>query len=306
MKKQKEYLSMPTSSNIFNIESEDVKHLATVQNCIDGALKIQELAKSGNASLATGLKTIDEFMGFINGELILMGGFPGSGKSTLVQQIALNVAMRDESVVLASYEVFHEDIGVNLISNIGEIDSHIWRMKELSLDDKDKATLAINKLSQIPLYIMDNNPTPEIIDSAVNCINTKTPDKKVKLIIIDYLNIMPSRGEKSKENVEQNMKCLLQLAKKYRVPIIAITALNREAIKRDIPLSKLSDLRDSSELEYGAGKVIIIRSDVSEERKNKNSNHNKMYLDLIKSRNSATLIGVLSLNFYPQYHKITD
>ena len=278
------------------------KKIFGIKSCIEGAKDIQELVKQGNYSLKTGLKTVDQYMGIFRGEMVLVGGPPGAGKSTYVQQIALNAALRGDPVLVASYEVNHEDIGVNLICNMANIDTYIWRMKPLSKADQKLADDAIKKLKEIPLYIMDRRPT--INDIRETIIRMDSKNRKPKLVIADYLNIMPKGLSDGRESIENNMADLIAIAKEFKIPVIAITALNREAIKREVKMFKLSDFRDSSNLEYGADKALFISSDVGEGVKK--SRGNTMFLDLVKSRNGAPIVGQLKLKLFPHYHRVED
>jgi len=273
----------------------------TTKDCIKGAAYIQQLVKNNDYSIKTGIKTIDDYAGFFKGELILIGGAPASGKSTLCQQIALNMAKQGSPVLIASYEVNHEDIGINWICNMSKIDTYIWRMKPLTQEDKNLAVKASAELSKLPIYILDRQPTVFDIENTVEKLEEK--GEKPEIIIVDYLNIMPSLSTNEKDSIEENLSKLICIAKQKRIPVIAISALNREAVKREVKLSKMSDLRGSGALEYGADKAIFISSDVGDCGK---KNHSTMFVDIVKSRNTPPIVGHIKLKYHPQYHIVED
>lgn len=293
------------SVEIFNIcpRCETPYHNAlTFSDCIAGAESIQEKVSRGDYALKTGLSDLDKYMGIFKGELVLISGVPGAGKSSVSHQIALNVARTGKPVLIASYEVSHYDIGVNLICNVAKIDSYMWRMKTLDKKDRESAKKAIVELENMPLFVLDRQPTVTEISETLDKMNEL--GKPPELLILDYLNIMPTDGRGTKEAIDDNLNGIIAIKNKYGIPVICICAMNRESMKREVQVNKLSDFKDSANIEYGADKAIFLRSDVS--LHTKKNEHNTVFVDLVKSRNSPPIIGQLKLKFYPAFHRLEN
>lgn len=248
-------------------------------------------ASRGENGLSTGFNKLDLYTGKLQaGELTILAGRPGTGKSTCLLQMAINIAQQNQPVLLVSYEVSRAEIGLNILSNYSRINSLIFRTRELKDTDKAKIKEIVNRIKNLPLYVIDENSVDMVkIDETISIL-------KPAILMVDYLDIMPdiTRSADKKDSIGYITKGLLDIAKKHKIPVIVVTSMNREADKRAIVNFKLSDLKDSSSKEYDAHKVIFVWSE-----------ENKLFLEVKKNRNGPSGISV-PLTYLPQYHQVTD
>jgi len=271
-----------------NKEPNYLKNMNSILTSAEGVMKRVE---SGEVGLKSGFKQIDTMLGgFGNRELTLIAGSPGSGKSTFLLQLAMNIAEQNKKVLLITYEVFQDEIGINMLSNKTQLNSMIFKTKKITKDiDKAKIKKAKAELIELPLFVIDENIPMEKIELVIE-------ELKPNILMLDYIDIMPemSSSENTHEALSSIMRGLLQITKTYNIPVVAVTAMNREASKRTILNFKLSDLKGSGSKEYDAHRVFFIWSvdDV-------------LTVDVKKNRNGPSGLQ-MEHNFQKQYHLIKD
>jgi replicative DNA helicase len=255
------------------------------------AYQVIERTEKGEQGILSGFRTLDQYTGgFYPKELTVIAGRPGIGKSTCLLQLALNMAMANKKVLLISYEVTQSEIGINILSNLLKINSMVFKTKKLNIADKDKVNKLVKQIDKIPLYVIDENSVD--LEKLNNIVEKLKPD----IVFVDYLNIMPDMGNNENTNsaISEIMRKLLAISGQHNIPVILVAAMNREAEKRTIVNFKLSDLRDSSSIEYNAHKVFFVWK-----------NEDKLIIDIKKNRNGPDGISV-NLKYYKQYHLIVD
>jgi replicative DNA helicase len=205
--------------------------------------------KSVEDLLATGIYELDLKCGkgFKSGELIIVAGEPGGFKSTLIYNIALNVALRGEPVMLFTYEVSVDEVTEILASMLAGVNSIALRTRSYQPSDIAKLQKAFKTIESLPLHVIDTN-------ARLNDIKLMGYQKKPKIILIDYLQIMPditSDAVKSLEYVSRQLK-LISNKQVLNCPIIAISQFSRPNNDKDgVKVErKMSDLKWSSCLSY--------------------------------------------------------
>ena len=198
--------------------------------------------------LATGIYELDLKCGrgFKSGELIIVAGEPGGFKSTLIYNMALNIALKGEPVMLFTYEVSVDEVCEILASMLAGVNSIALRTRAYEQSDVAKLQKAFAIIEKLPLYIIDTN-------ARLNDIRLMSYQKKPKIIFIDYLQIMPDIGSdaiKSLEYVSRQLK-LMSNKQILDCPIVAISQFSRPDSKDGAKVErKLSDLKWSSCLSY--------------------------------------------------------
>lgn len=218
--------------------------------------------------LSTGFISLDKTLNGLNpSRLYLIAARPSVGKSAFVQQIAENVA-KDKHVLFFSLEMGVEEYTQRSIyRRSGYNQSHLINNiipKEKILD---AFTQAGAELDDLNLHIVDDSTCSlNIIERNINeCI---AKNGSCDLVVVDYLQLMNPADKYRKDDKDvatDNSKGLKRLARKYKIPIIALSQLSRNCEMRQDKRPQLSDLRDSGSLEQDADVVMFIyRSDIYE------------------------------------------
>lgn len=204
----------------------------------------------------TGLTALDyKIEGLKKGELIILGGRPGSGKTTLATNIAFNIAKSRNNVLFFSLEMGAVELHERLVSAITELKPYpnmpvyqIERIfevshkveKELPLKINDKAGLTVEELF-------------------LECKKAKQAGK-LDVVVIDHMSILKSRKTfKSRyEEISEISRLLKVLAKDFDVPVLCLCQLNRALEGREVKAPTMADLRDSGSIEQDADLVLFV------------------------------------------------
>jgi replicative DNA helicase len=250
--------------------------------------------------VSTGFKELDEMTtGLQKSDLIIIGGRPSMGKTAFSLNIAQHVGVNlKEPVAVFSLEMSKEQLAFRMLCSEAMVDSNNIRKGFIRKDDWHKLTSAAGKLAESPIFIDDS--------SAVSVLEMRAKARRLKvehglsLIIVDYLQLMRGRSnvERREQEISEISRSLKGLAKELRVPVIALSQLNRGVETRTgNKKPTLADLRESGAIEQDADVIIFLYRD---EVYNKDSNDNKGKAEIIiaKQRNGPT--GSINLSFLSQ------
>ena len=273
---------------------------------VENMHSIEELsAKKENVTgLATGFHELDRITsGLQGGQLIIIAGRPAMGKTSLVISAAQNAAITDKAVIaLFSLEMSKEELGFKFLSGLSKIDSKRLKIGRLADRDWPKLAEAADKLSKSKIFIDDSGDLT-VMDMRARCRRLQSVEKSIDLIIVDYLQLMKgskaaSRGDGSREReISEISRNLKALAKELKVPIIALSQLNRGLESRQDKRPMLSDLRESGAIEQDADIVAFVYRD---EVYNKESEHRGI-AELIIAKHRAGETDTVRLAWLPEY-----
>ena len=225
-------------------------------------IKDQRLAiKNGtNGGVKCGIRPIDNFTnGWQKGDLIIQAGRPGMGKTSGALAIAYGTAKKGEPAAFFSLEVPKIAIVKKIIASESEIETSVVYNGKVDNDTLDlilRDNLALNNL---PLYI-DDTPSLSLLEFKSKARRLVT-QLGVKLIVIDYLQLMTSGNPNMAANRELEISTisrgLKSIAKELNIPIIALSQLSRGVESRPSRKPQLSDLRESGAIEQDADMVIF-------------------------------------------------
>jgi replicative DNA helicase len=250
--------------------------------------KITANAESGKRMLGTpsGMTRIDAKTGGMHdGDLIVVAGRSGMGKTSYALNVGVNVAcprteqiggreviVHGAGVCIFSLEMPREQLAIKMICSEARVDLGRIRQGQLHADDWRKLTEAASYLSALPIWIDD---TPALglselrakiraVQSDYDREATETqPARRVGLIILDYLQLLKGRdGAKEYDVVTENSKALKVLAKELNMPTMALSQLNRSVENRGKDKRpQMSDLRSSGQIEQDADTIILLYRD---------------------------------------------
>jgi replicative DNA helicase len=262
-----------TERRVFGISDSKLSKSFTSMNqiLIDNMHSIEEMSqtRSDVIGLSTGFDDFDRLTsGLRPGQLVILAARPAMGKTSLFISAANNIAQQDNKVVaIFSLEMSKEEIGFRFLSMMSRIDSKRLKIGRISgADDWSRLARAADQLSKSKIFIDDSGDLT-VMDVRSRCRRLLSMEKHIDLIVVDYLQLMKgskgaSKGESSREReISEISRNLKNLAKELKVPIIALSQLNRGVESRPNKRPMLSDLRESGAIEQDADIVCFIYRD---------------------------------------------
>jgi replicative DNA helicase len=218
-------------------------------------------------SFSTGFIDLDRLLsgGVRRGNLFVIAGRPGHGKTAFATNIILNMAKKRIACAFFSLEMGAFEITERMLSVLGRVDGTRMRTGFLNRDDWSKLTRAAGELMQLPIYIDDSTAiSVSDIRSRVRRVKPKGSESgSIDLILVDYLQLMVA-PEKLRKNADENVitaaisKGLKNTAKNMNVAMVAVSQLSRSSEKRTDRRPQLSDLRSSGQIEQDADIVAFV------------------------------------------------
>ena len=267
--------------------------------------KIEKASKqSGNVTgIPTGFTDLDyRTAGLQPSDLILVAARPSMGKTAFVLNIAQHVAFHEHMcTAIFSLEMSKEQLVNRLFSLEAKVDAQALRTGNLSDADWEKLVEGAGIIADSEL-IIDDTPGISITVMRSKCRKYKL-EHDLKLIIIDYLQLMSGSGGKSNESRQQEIsdisRSLKGLARELSVPVIALSQLSRAVEQRPDHRPMLSDLRESGAIEQDADVVMFIyRDDYYNHDTDK-----KGISEIIIAKQRNGPIGTVNLAWLAQYTK---
>lgn len=209
-----------------------------------------------SAALATHFADLDRMLGggFRAGELVIVAGRPSIGKSAFAFQIAENVARNGEPVLVLSMEMSRQELMDRALAGESRIPLSEIRSGERAADPIVGA--ALERIKAWPLYL-DDSPALPIHEVAAKARSAKRRHG-IRLIVLDYLQLMPGEGENRNHELAAITRGLKALAKELELPVLVLSQLSRAVDGRADRRPQLSDLRDSGAIEADADIVAFV------------------------------------------------
>lgn len=183
--------------------------------------------------------------------------------TALALTLAQNAATMEKAcVAVFSLEMSKEQLVMRMLSSEAKVDAHRFRTGYLIQDEWGRLAQAIGTLSAAKIFI-DDTPGISVMEMRAKCRRLFAEQKKIDLIVVDYLQLMSGSGrtESRQQEVSQISRELKGLAKEMRVPVIALSQLSRAPEARNPPKPLMSDLRESGCL---AGESLVTMADTGE------------------------------------------
>lgn len=296
-------------AEIYNVVSagggEDVADLSIA---IDDAVREIEAAQSRGGEIVgvpTGFVELDTMThGLHAGQLVLIAARPAVGKSTLALDIARHAAIRNrQTTVVFSLEMTRAEIAMRMIS--AETSIPLQNLRKGSINDSDWAKFAQvrSQINDAPLYI-DDSPNMTLVEIRAKC-RRLAQRLDLKLIVIDYLQLMSSgkKVESRQQEVSEFSRALKLLAKELKIPVIALSQLNRQSEQGGSnKRPEISQLRESGSLEQDADVVMLLHREGLGEPNHPRAG--EADLILAKQRNGPT--GTVIVAFQGMYSRFMN
>jgi replicative DNA helicase len=228
--------------------------------------RLDDLSKNPTAvtGKATGFVDLDEMTsGMQDGDLVIVAGRPSMGKTAFALNLAEHVALGlGLPVLIYSMEMGGTQIAGRFLSSISKVDQQRLRTGRLDARDWDRLNTALTKLNDAPIHI-DETPALNALELRARARRMWRMYEGLGLIVVDYLQLMSSTGsgENRATEISEISRSLKALAKELKVPVVALSQLNRSLEQRPNKRPVMSDLRESGAIEQDADVILFIYRD---------------------------------------------
>lgn len=265
---------------------------------------------NGISTIQTGIKPIDDELVFGDGNLILIAGRPGMGKSVLGMSIAKGAAKLNYKMAFFSLEMNRMEFMGRIIAD--EISYDGKKIADRDYDDETRARIngALGRLNNIPLFI-DDKATNTIKQMWSKCLKLKST-VGLDGVVIDYIGLIPTPELPPQTNPTNQLEYLTRnlklMAKDLGVPVFGLAQLSREVEREDMKKPKMHHLRGSGSLEQDADQILFCwrPAEYEIEADEEGKPYPNGYMEIIVGKRRNGRKGALKVKFHPQYQRITD
>lgn len=298
-----------TEKSVFRlVQNRNRGEFTPIKDIVISALdKIEAAAKMHGTvtGVPTGFTDLDyKTTGLQPSDLILIAARPSMGKTAFVLNLAEHVAFKKNiPVAMFSLEMSKEQLINRLLSQESRVDAQAIRTGRIPDQDWDRLIKSANVIAESGL-IIDDTPSISISELRSKCRKYKL-EKKIGLVMIDYLQLMTAGGrtESRQQEISDISRALKSLAREISVPVIALSQLSRAVEKRDDKRPMLSDLRESGAIEQDADVVMFLYRD---DYYNPETTEDKGIAEVIIAKQRNGPVGKIKLGWQPQYTKFVN
>jgi len=300
-----EELLEKAEAELFSVSDQSLKQdLVSIESILTESFdRMEELHRNKGIlrGVRTGYQDLDNMTaGLQKSDLIILAARPAMGKTTLVTNLAYNVAtIAKQPVLFFSLEMSKEQLVDRMLADASGVDAWNIRTGNLSDDDFSKLSEAMGELAEAPIFI-DDTPGLSVLEMRTKA-RRAMHEQPLGLVIIDYLQLMRGSGSGQSygnrvQEVSEISRGLKLIARELNVPVVALSQLSRSVESRSPQIPQLADLRDSGSIEQDADIVMFIYREAYYNPETEREN----ITDLIiaKHRNGPT--GKIELYFHPE------
>lgn len=288
---------------LFAVSDQSLKQdLTSIESILTESFdRMEELHRNKGAlrGVRTGYRDLDNMTaGLQRSDLIILAARPAMGKTTLVTNLAYNVATANkQSVLFFSLEMSKEQLVDRMLADASGVDS--WNIRTGNLSDEDFAKLsdAMGEMAEAPIFI-DDKPGLSVLEMRTKA-RRAAHDAPLGLIIVDYLQLMQGSGKSDGNRVQEVSEIsrgLKLIAREMNVPVIALSQLSRSVENRQPQIPQLADLRESGSIEQDADIVMFIYREAYYNPETEREN----ITDLIIAKHRNGPVGKVELYFHPE------
>lgn len=290
-------------AELFGVSDQSLKQdLSSLESILTESFdRLEELHRNKGAlrGIRTGYRDLDNMTaGLQRSDLVVLAARPSMGKTTLVTNLAYNVAtVAKQPVVFFSLEMSKEQLVDRMLADASGVDA--WNIRTGNLSDQDfsKLSEAMGEMAEAPIYI-DDTPGLSVLEMRTKA-RRAAHEQPLGLIIVDYLQLMQGsgRGDGNRvQEVSEISRGLKLIARELNVPLIALSQLSRSVESRNPQVPMLSDLRESGSIEQDADIVMFIYREAYYNPDTEREN----VTDLIISKHRNGPTGTVELYFHPE------
>jgi len=306
--------------------SSELKDMETINtDTLDYIKRMKEMGNKHLIGETTGFFELDKkTTGFNAGDLVIIGARPAMGKTALVLNMGLANVENGKGVIIFSLEMPAEQLMLRMLSAKTSIPLQNLRKGDLDDQQWSNLTAAFDDLNNKKLFVDDGGSLNiNQLRARVRKI-AQNQDNNISMIIIDYLQLMQGTGGKDRHlEVSEISRGLKMLAREMKIPVVALSQLNRGLENRPDKRPMLSDLRESGSIEQDADIIMFVyRDDVYKERdearkekeaKDKGEEYKSTFInnpveeaEIIIGKQRSGPIGTVKLDFQKGFTRFVD
>lgn len=220
--------------------------------------KVDKWANGEQEGAKTGFVDLDEYISLVDGELLTIAGRPSMGKTVLGMQIAENVARNLDTgcVAVFSAEMTGWSLVHRMAGALAGVNVHKLRKGRGTPQEYKRFSDEIRRLNTLPIWIDDGSgPTTQVMYERLFKLQEIVP---VRMVLFDFLELGGNRGGTEELRISQIATSLKDLAKNLKLPVVALSQINRGVENRSNKMPTLSDLRYSGQIEQVSDTVCLI------------------------------------------------
>lgn len=296
-------LLQQAEAELFAVSDQSLKQdLTSLESILTESFdRLEELHRNKGSlrGIRTGYRDLDNMTaGLQRSDLIILAARPAMGKTTLVTNLAYNVAtIAKQPVLFFSLEMSKEQLVDRMLADASGVDSWNIRTGNLSDDDFSKLSEAMGEMAEAPIYI-DDTPGLSVLEMRTKA-RRAAHEQPLGLVIIDYLQLMQGSGRHDGNRVQEVSEIsrgLKLIARELNVPVIALSQLSRTVESRSPQIPQLADLRESGSIEQDADIVMFIYREAYYNPETEREN----LTDLIIAKHRNGPVGKVELYFHPE------
>lgn len=257
-----EKLSMAQAAIMAITEAAEPKQPKHIRAVLERVIENMESRNNGTESVvSTGFADIDLKLngGMRRGNLLIVAGRPGMGKTAFATDLALNAAMENHPTLFMSMEMSDTELADRMLASASRIPLSSVLTGQLDDDGWTRISAGLGRIHATPLFI-DEQGGLTLFDIASKARSIKRKHG-LGLIVVDYLQLASGDGDNRNQEIERISRGLKALAKELEIPIVVLSQLSRKVEERTNKRPMLSDLRDSGAIEQDADVVMMCYRD---------------------------------------------
>jgi replicative DNA helicase len=279
--------------------------------------------KSAVTGIDTGYAGLNRLTtGFQRSDLIILAARPSVGKTSLALNVASNVAVdRNLPVGVFSLEMSSEQVVRRFLCGHARVNLRDTQTGFVSHEAFGRLAHSANTLMSAPIYI-DDTPGISMTDLRTRARRLANEVGKLSLLVVDYIQLASGgdRIENRQQEVALISRQLKGIARDLNVPVLAVSQLSRGIERRDDPMPRLSDLRESGAIEQDADMVMFVHRNPPKSKKKQWGKDDDMmgeaeglptseddqtaWIILAKNRNGP--VGKIPMTFIKEYTRFED
>ena len=261
--------------------------------------------KGSVIGVPTGFSDLDvKTTGFQAGDLVIIAGRPGMGKTSFALNMMRNAAIdSNKKIGFFSLEMANNQLAMRLLCAEARVDSNLVRSGTLPKSQYRNLSLAVGPLSKADIYL-DDTAALSILELRAKARRLKN-DVDIDMIIVDYLQLMqgPKGVESRQQEIATISRSMKALAKELDIPIVALSQLSRAVEQRTgSKRPQLSDLRESGAIEQDADVVLFLFRPWVYTREDEDEG--KAEIIIAKQRNGPT--GIIEATYINRYTRFEN
>lgn len=252
-------------------------------------------------AIPSGFRHIDEICaGFVPGELVILGGLPAVGKTSLAFNICSNVVFESQkNVFIISSEAKQDRLMERFLSSGAQIPIKKFRTAKFDTDDWSKLTEMVSLYAKADNLRFGETKNMELSE-IVQLVKKENEKRKIDFLLVDGVqSIKVPEAETKATELSEVVRTLKSIAVNEELLVFGCSHLNRNLFQRSDRRPILTDLLGAGSIEHEADIVFFLYCEQDQPTKDK-------VVEVLISKNRGGAKGVSKLTFTPEYLRFLE